>query len=88
LESSVAEDTILRCEKEISRLFGPEQKYAFEDRNGKLIKQYSSGFARKYDDALDHMVKRRMRQSIDCLRILLVHSQVKCRATLTFRICQ
>ena len=64
LESAAAADTVLRCEKEINRLFSPEQKYAFEDRNGKLIKQYSSAYAKKYENILDHMVERRMRQSI------------------------
>src|SRR5664279_3023065 len=64
LESAAAADTVLRCEKEISKLFRPEQKYAFEDRNGKLIKQYSSLYAQKYENSLDHMIERRMRQSI------------------------
>jgi hypothetical protein len=64
LESAAAADTVLHCEKEISRLFSPEQKYAFEERNGKLLKQYSTAYARKYENILDHMVERRMRQSI------------------------
>jgi hypothetical protein len=64
LESAAAADTVLRCEKEISMLLRPEQKYAFEDRKGKLIKQYSALYAQKYENRLDHMIERRMRQSI------------------------
>jgi hypothetical protein len=64
LESAAEADTVLRFEKEISRSFRPEQKYAFEERKGKLIKQYSSAFAEQYENKLDHMIERRMRQSI------------------------
>jgi hypothetical protein len=64
LESAAAADTVLRCEKEISNLYSPEQKYAFEERQGKLVKQYSSGYATLYEKKLDHMIERRMRQSI------------------------
>ena len=64
LESAAAADTVLRYEKEISDQFPPDQKYAFEFRNGKLIKQYSTAYARLYENKLDHMVERRMRQSI------------------------
>jgi hypothetical protein len=64
LESAAAADTVLRCEKEISLHFRPDQKYAFEDRRGKLVKQYSSAYASLYESRLDHMIERRMRQSI------------------------
>ena len=64
LESAAASDTVLRCEKEISDHFRPDQKYAFEERKGKLVKQYSTAFASLYEDRLDHMIERRMRQSI------------------------
>lgn len=64
LESAAAADTVLKCEKEISDHFRPDQKYAFEERRGKLIKQYSTAFASAYENRLDHMIERRMRQSI------------------------
>jgi hypothetical protein len=64
LESAAAADTVLRCENEINGNFSPELKYAFESRNGKQVKQYSSGYTTLYDKRLDHMVERRMRQSI------------------------
>jgi len=64
LESATAADTVLKCEKEISLRFRADQKYAFEERRGKILKQYSSAFALAYENRLDHMVERRMRQSI------------------------
>ncbi|HEX3079117.1 MAG TPA: zinc dependent phospholipase C family protein [Puia sp.] len=64
LESAAAADTVLRCEKEISAMIRPDQKYAFEERKGKLVKQYSTEFASMYEERLDHMIERRMRQSI------------------------
>ncbi len=64
LESAAASDTVLRSEKEISMLFRPDQKYAFEERKGKIVKQYSTAYATLYEDRLNHMIERRMRQSI------------------------
>jgi hypothetical protein len=64
LESAAAADTVLRCEKELNSHFRPDQKYAFEERRGKLVKQYSTAYATRYENQLDHMIERRMRQSI------------------------
>lgn len=64
LESVAAADTVLRFEKELSRQFPPDQKYAFEDRNGTVIRQYSSAYTIRYNELLKGMVERRMRQSI------------------------
>lgn len=64
LESAAAADTVLRFEKELSRRFPPDQKYAFEDRNGTVIRQYSSAYTIRYNELLKGMVERRMRQSI------------------------
>ncbi len=64
LESAAASDTVLRAEKELSRKFPTDRKYAFEDRNGTVIRQYSSEYAKRYDRLLKGMIERRMRQSI------------------------
>jgi hypothetical protein len=64
LESAAAADTVLRCEKEISSRFRPDQKYSFEERKGKILKQYSTAFATLYEKRLNQMIERRMRQSI------------------------
>lgn len=64
LESAAAADTVLQMEKELSRSFPPDQKYAFEERNGIIIRQYSTAFSLAYDKKLKGMIERRMRQSI------------------------
>jgi hypothetical protein len=64
LESAAAADTVLRFEKELSRQFPPDQRFAYEDRNGVIIRQYSSAYTIAYNEKLRGMVERRMRQSI------------------------
>ncbi len=64
LESARAADTVLRLERELTRAFPPEGKYAFEERNGLLVRQYSTAFTRAYNRILNGMVERRMRQSV------------------------
>lgn len=64
LESAAASDTVLTVERELTAQFPPDQKYAFEERNGIVIRQYSSAFSRAYDKKLKGMIEKRMRQSM------------------------
>ncbi|MGZ8551803.1 MAG: zinc dependent phospholipase C family protein [Chitinophagaceae bacterium] len=64
MESAAAADTVLKFEKELSLSFPPDLRFAFEDRNGQMIRQYSSSYSKAYNDKLRGMVERRMRQSI------------------------
>ena len=64
LESAKAADSVLSFEKTLSLKFSDDKKYAFEERNGKLIRQYSSAYTIAYNKILDGMIERRMRQSI------------------------
>ncbi|MFT3748317.1 MAG: zinc dependent phospholipase C family protein [Agriterribacter sp.] len=64
LQSASAADSVLLFEKKLSDQFLPDQKYAFEERNGMIIKQYSSSFTIAYNNVLNDMVQRRMCQSI------------------------
>ena len=64
LESARASDSVLAMEKQLTLEFPPEQKYSFENRNGLLVRQYSSAFTIAYNKKLEGMVERRMRQSI------------------------
>lgn len=64
LESGAAADTVLRYEKELDRSFPKDQKFSFEERNGVIIRQYSSAYSKKYNEKLQGMIERRMRQSI------------------------
>lgn len=64
LESAAAADTVLLYEKLLTQQYRPDQKYAWEQRNGLLVRQYAAGFATSYNKILNGMVERRMRQSI------------------------
>ena len=63
-ESGRAADTVLRVERELAAVTGGERKFAFEERNGKWVRQYASSYAEAYQDRLLGMVERRMRLSI------------------------
>ena len=64
LESANASDSVLLFEKQLSKQFPDDKKYAFENRNGKVIRQYSSAFTVAFDKKLNGMVERRMRLSV------------------------
>jgi hypothetical protein len=64
LESAAAVDTVLKYEKELTKKFPADQKFAFEERDGKIIRQYSTSFSKQYNALLNGMIERRMRQSI------------------------
>lgn len=64
LESGAASDSVLKFEAELTNTFPKDKKYAFEERSGKLMKQYSSEFTIAYDRMLNGMVERRMRLAI------------------------
>lgn len=67
LESAKASDTVLHFEKTLSQKFPGDKKYGFENRNGVVIRQYSSDYSNEYNKLLNGMVERRMRQAIYCV---------------------
>lgn len=64
LESAKAADSVLLFEKELTKQFPPDKKYAFEKRNNLIVRQYSSAFTIAYNKKLDGMIERRMRMAI------------------------
>lgn len=64
LESAKAADSVLHFEKQLTQQFGEDKKYAFEERNGKIVRQYSAAFTIAFNKKLNGMIERRMRQSI------------------------
>jgi len=64
LESAAAADSVLKFEKALATKFSPDQRYAFEPRNGIVQRQYSAAYTKAYNNSLNGMVERRMRQSI------------------------
>jgi hypothetical protein len=63
-ESAKAADSVLFLERKLNERIPAQNKYAFENRNGVLTKQYSDFYTRKYDHELNGMVERRFRQSV------------------------
>ena len=64
LESAKAADSVLTFEKELTKKFPDDRKYAFEERSNKVIRQYSTTYTIAYNKKLGGMIERRMRQSI------------------------
>lgn len=64
LESAAASDTVLKYEKTLNENFPPDKKFAFEERSGVVVRQYSSAYSLRYNEMLKGMIERRMRQSI------------------------
>ena len=64
LESASAADSVLRIEKELSIHFPKDQQFSFEERNGVVMKQYSTSYTTAYNKRLNNMVERRMRQAV------------------------
>lgn len=64
MESGQEADSVLTMERELTKQFTPDAKYSFEERNGKIIRQYSSAFTIAFNKKLDGMIERRMRQAI------------------------
>ena len=67
LESAKASDSVLLFERELTKAFPDDQKYSFEQRNNVIIRQYSAAFTIAYNNKLDGMIERRMRQSISAV---------------------
>ena len=63
-ESALAADSVLLFERELNTRFPAQGKYAFENRNGILVKQYSEAYTVEYNKMLNGMVERRFRESV------------------------
>lgn len=63
-ESGAASDTVLKDEAGLTKQFPAGRKYSFEERSGKIVRQYSSAFTIAYNHMLNGMVERRMRLAI------------------------
>jgi hypothetical protein len=64
MESAAATDSVLHIEQVLTSSTPSDKKFSFEERNGKLVKQYATNFTIQYDRKLGGMVERRMRQAI------------------------
>jgi hypothetical protein len=63
-EAHMCLDSVLGFEKELTERFPSDQKYSFENRNGRLTKVYSRKFCETYHNMLNGQVERRARTCI------------------------
>ena len=63
-ESHYEVDSVLSFEKKLSSSFGPDKKYAYENRGRVLTQVYSEDYSRQYSVSLNNMVERKMRKAI------------------------
>lgn len=59
-----SKDSVFTIESTLSKEFPADRKYSFVLRNGKVERQYSDEFSKRYHRALNGMLERQMRSSI------------------------
>lgn len=64
ISSAALAETVLKEEAVLSTQFPPHKKYAYEYRNGKLLRQYSMGFSYAYHQKMNGMVEKRYRMAL------------------------
>lgn len=64
IQSAIASDSVLLLERTLNDQFRADLKYSYENRNGLVLKQYSTAYSTSYHNMLNGMVERRMRESI------------------------
>lgn len=64
IASAQAADTVLQYEKRLHTTFPPGQRYAFENRNGVLLRNYAEAYTKAYHQSMGNMVERRMQGAI------------------------
>ena len=62
--SHMGVDTVLKFEAKLNDEFPADRKYSYENRGAALMKVYSEEYSTRYDNMMNGMVERRMRQSI------------------------
>jgi len=64
LQSHSMVDSVLGMEKQLNAEFPSDQKYSYETRGASTVRVYSKEYTEKYNQMLNNMVERRMRESI------------------------
>lgn len=57
-------DSVLRTEKTLSSNFPAGRRFAYETRNGTLVRTYANDYTKKYAGLLNNMVERKMKSAI------------------------
>lgn len=59
-----AKDSVLHCDRHLTDEFSPDHKYAYEQRGTMNMRVHSRQYCKAYNEMLNDMVERRMRQSV------------------------
>ena len=62
--SHLAVDSVLKIEKQLTKEFDDDKKYAYVQRGQQMQRNYSKEFSERYHIQLNNMVERRMQSSI------------------------
>ncbi|MGO4292799.1 zinc dependent phospholipase C family protein [Chitinophaga sp. RAB17] len=62
--SGMEADTVLLYEKRLSQQFSPGRRFAYENRNGVLVRTYADDYTKAYYLSMGDMVERRMKNAI------------------------
>lgn len=57
-------DSTLSIERNLNKKFPADRKYTYNERNNRVIREYSIEYSKAYHDALNGMVEKQMRRSI------------------------
>ncbi|WNJ19560.1 zinc dependent phospholipase C family protein [Pontibacter sp. G13] len=63
-DSHAEVERVLALEKQLQGQFPPDRRYAYETRNGQVVRCYSRSYSEAYHRALEGMVEARLRISI------------------------
>jgi hypothetical protein len=63
-DSHLALDSVLRMEKELTKTFPSDRKYAYEQRGNTTVQVYSKEFCTNYHERMNGMVERRLRAAV------------------------
>jgi hypothetical protein len=64
MKSSSEVDSVLTIERELSASFPADNKYSFEQRGEANVRNYSKEYAAAYQEKLNNMEERKMREAI------------------------
>lgn len=64
LQSHLMSDSVLNLEAELDKSFPADKKYAYEARGQATVRTYSREYSLLYNEMMNNMVERRMRETI------------------------
>lgn len=67
MDSHSMVDSVLSLEKTLTEEFPADQKYSYEARGASTVRVYSKAYTQRYDEVMNGMVERRLREAVSML---------------------